>query len=139
MFRIDEAIANGDNLYKWNEEIQRMEFAYKDDILAEYNDLFARLFPNINLDPSTPQGQIITANVQQDLATISFCENIINSFFLGGTGQNLDLWAWNVFRVVRKKGIPSLVNVTITGVPNTDIPVDFLVTDGIYEYKIKEA
>ena len=31
MFRIDEAITNGDNLYKWNEEIQRMEFAYKDD------------------------------------------------------------------------------------------------------------
>lgn len=139
MFRIDEAIANGDNLYKWNEEIQRMEFAYKDDILAEYNALFARLFPDINLDPSTPQGQIITANVQQDLATISFCENMLNSFFFGGTGQNLDLWAWNVFRVVRKKGIPSLVNVTITGVPNTDIPNDFLVTDGIYEYKIKEA
>lgn len=139
MFRIDEAIANGDNLFKWNTETQRMEFAYKDEIEAEYNQLFSNLFPDINLDPSTPQGQIITTQVQQDLATIAFCENMLNSFFFGGTGIYLDLWAWNVFGVTRKKGTPAGVNILITGVPNTVIPIDFLVTDGTYEYKITES
>ena len=138
MFRIDEALNNGDNLYKLNEQTQRMEFSYKDEILESYNQLFSNLFPNINLDPSTPQGQIITSLVQQDLSTVSFCENMLNSFFLGGTGQYLDLWAWNVFRVVRKKGTPALVNITITGVPNTPISQGYLITDGIYEYKLRE-
>lgn len=138
MFRIEEAIANGDNLYIWNVDTQRMEFAYKDEIQERYNLLWSSLFPDLNLDPSTPQGQIITTEIQNDLVTISRFENQLNAFFFGGTGQNLDLWAWNAFRVKRKKGTASQVNILINGVPFTVVPNDYLVSDGIYDYKIKE-
>lgn len=138
MFNIDEAIANENNLYAWNTELQRMEFSYKDEILERYQNLFTNLFPDLNLDASTPQGQLITALTQEDLATVAYCENILNSFFFGGTGLNLDLWAWNTFRVKRKQGTPAQVNILITGVPTTAIPVDFTVTDGTYSYVIKE-
>ena len=35
MFRIDEAIQNGDNLFRFNQDNQRMEFAYKDDLYKQ--------------------------------------------------------------------------------------------------------
>lgn len=139
MFNIDTAIANGDNLYAYNTTTQQMEFKYKDDILAEYQALFTNLFPSLNLDASTPQGQIITALVQEDLATIGNFENQLNSFFFGGTGQYLDMWAWNLFRVTRNAGIASTATIRVTGVPNTVIPSDFLITDGTIQYKISAS
>ena len=139
MFRINEAIQNGDNLFRFNQDNQRMEFAYKDDLQEEYNQLWATCFPDLNLDPSTPQGQIITSEIQNDLATISNMENMLNSFFFGGTGIALDMWAWNLFRVTRKKGVASSVDILITGVPNTVITDDFTVSDGTYDYRISEA
>lgn len=135
MFNIDEAIENENNLFSYNEDTQRMEFAYKEDILLEYQTLFTTLFPTLNLDASTPQGQIITGLVQEDLATIANYENEINSFFFGGTGIYLDMWAWNVFRVTRKQGTPSTVLMTITGVPLTTVPTDFTITDGTQNYQ----
>lgn len=135
MFNIDEAIANENNLFTYSFDNQRMEFAYKEDIQAEYQQLFTTLFPTLNLDPSTPQGQIITSLVQEDLATIANYENEINSFFFGGTGIYLDMWAWNVFRVTRKQGTPSTVLMTITGVPGTIVPTDFTITDGTQNYQ----
>lgn len=138
MFRIDEAIANNSNLYVWNTETQRMEFAYKDEILTRYQNLFTTLFPDLNLDASTPQGQLITSLTQEDLATIANLENMLNAFFFGGSGLNLDLWAWNTFRVQRKQGTPAQVNILITGIPNTVVTVGFTVSDGTYSYVIKE-
>lgn len=135
MFSIDEAIANENNLFTYNSDTQRMEFAYKEDILLEYQQLFTTLFPTLNLDASTPQGQIITGLVQEDLATIANYENEINSFFFGGTGIYLDMWAWNVFRVTRKQGTLSTVLMTITGVPGTIVPTDFTITDGTQNYQ----
>lgn len=136
MFNIDNAITNNENLFKLNEETGRAEFKYKDDLQAEYNALYSNLFPNLNLDPSTPQGQIITAEIQSDLATISNIEAVLNAFFFGGSGTFLDLWAWNTFRVVRKAGVASTATVTITGVPSTEVPAGFTITDGTQNYTI---
>ena len=139
MFRIENALNNKSNLWSFNKETNQLEFAYKDNILSEYQTLFKNVFPDINTDPSTPQGQIITSLTQTDLATISYLENLANSFFLGGNGYFLDLWAWNLFRVTRKQGIPSSVLVSVQGVPGTEIPEDFLISDGKYNYKISKA
>lgn len=136
MFDIDTAIANGDNLYAYDTTTQQMFFKYRDDILLEYQALFSSLFPDLNLDPATPQGQIITALVQEDLATIGNFENQLNSFFFGGTGQYLDLWAWNLFRVTRKQGVAGTAIIHITGVAGTVIPSDFTITDGTIQYQI---
>ena len=71
MFRIDDKIAQNTNLWSLNDSGE-LEFSYKDDILSEYQSLFKTIFGDINTDPSTPQGQIITSLTQIDLATISY-------------------------------------------------------------------
>ena len=136
MFRIDDKIAQNTNLWSLNDSGE-LEFSYKDDILAEYQSLFKTIFGDINTDPSTPQGQIITSLTQIDLATISYLENLANAFFFGGSGDFLDKWAWNLYRVVRKNGTPSSVMITITGEPSTDIPPDFTISDGSENYIIE--
>ena len=136
MFRIDDKIAQNTNLWSLNDNGE-LEFSYKDDILSEYQSLFKTIFGDINTDPSTPQGQIITSLTQIDLATISYLENLANAFFFGGSGDFLDKWAWNLYRVTRKQGTPSSVMVKITGRPNTDIPSDFTISDGSENYIIE--
>ncbi|MDD5786038.1 baseplate J/gp47 family protein [Campylobacter lanienae] len=136
MFRIDNKIAQNTNLWSLNDSGE-LEFSYKDDILSEYQSLFKTIFGDINTDPSTPQGQIITSLTQIDLATISYLENLANAFFFGGSGDFLDKWAWNLYRVVRKNGTASSVMITITGEPSTDIPADFIVSDGSENYIIE--
>ena len=136
MFRIDDKIAQNTNLWSLNDSGE-LEFSYKDDILAEYQSLFKTIFGDINTDPSTPQGQIITSLTQIDLATISYLENLANAFFFGGSGDFLDKWAWNLYRVTRKQGTPSSVIIKITGRPTTDIPNDFTISDGSENYIIE--
>ena len=136
MFRIDDKIAQNTNLWSLNDSGE-LEFSYKDDILSEYQSLFKTIFGDINTDPSTPQGQIITSLTQIDLATISYLENLANAFFFGGSGDFLDKWAWNLYRVTRKQGTPSSVLIKITGRPNTDIPNDFTISDGSENYIIE--
>ena len=136
MFRIDDKIAQNTNLWNLNDSGE-LEFSYKDDILSEYQSLFKTIFGDINTDPSTPQGQIITSLTQIDLATISYLENLANAFFFGGSGDFLDKWAWNLYRVTRKQGTPSSVLIKITGRPTTDIPNDFTISDGSENYIIE--
>ena len=136
MFRIDDKIAQNTNLWSLNDNGE-LEFSYKDDILSEYQSLFKTIFGDINTDPSTPQGQIITSLTQIDLATISYLENLANAFFFGGSGDFLDKWAWNLYRVTRKQGTPSSVLIKITGRPTTDIPNDFTISDGSENYIIE--
>ena len=89
MFRIEREIQDKSNLWSLS-DTGNLEFSYKDDILAEYQNLFKTIFGDINIDESTPQGQIITSLTQVDLATISYLENLANAFFFGGSGEFLD-------------------------------------------------
>ena len=140
MFRIERNNSTNDfnksNLWSLNDS-GTLEFSYKDEILAQYQNLFKTIFGDINIDESTPQGQIITSLTQVDLATISYLENLANAFFFGGSGEFLDKWAWNLYRVVRKNGTPASVIITITGRPDTEIPADFTISDGSQNYIIE--
>lgn len=137
MFRIEaNNNFNKSNLWSLN-DTGTLEFSYKDEILAQYQNLFKTIFGDINIDESTPQGQIITSLTQVDLATISYLENLANAFFFGGSGEFLDKWAWNLYRVVRKNGTPASVIITITGRPDTEIPADFTISDGSQNYIIE--
>ena len=91
MFSANAPILQDSLLWSFDEELQKLNFSYKNNILADYQSLFKSLFPDINLDPSTPQGQIITSLVQIDMATISFLENLANGLFLGGYGHFMDI------------------------------------------------
>ena len=138
MFRIER---NNDNFNKSNlwslNDSGALEFSYKDEILAQYQNLFKTIFGDINIDESTPQGQIITSLTQVDLATISYLENLANAFFFGGSGEFLDKWAWNLYRVVRKNGTAGSAIITITGRPDTEIPSGFTISDGSQNYIIE--
>lgn len=137
MFRIEaNNNFNKSNLWSLNDS-GTLEFSYKDEILSQYQNLFKTIFGDINIDESTPQGQIITSLTQVDLATISYLENLANAFFFGGSGEFLDKWAWNLYRVVRKNGTPASVIITITGRPDTEIPADFTISDGSQNYIIE--
>ena len=137
MFRIEaNNNFNKSNLWSLNDS-GILEFSYKDEILSQYQNLFKTIFGDINIDESTPQGQIITSLTQVDLATISYLENLANAFFFGGSGEFLDKWAWNLYRITRKQGTPSSVVITITGRPETEIPSGFIVSDGSQNYKIE--
>lgn len=136
MFRIEKEIQDKSNLWSLS-DTGNLQFSYKDDILSEYQNLFKTIFGDINIDESTPQGQIITSLTQVDLSTISYLENLANAFFFGGSGEFLDKWAWNLYRITRKQGIPSSVVITITGRPETEIPADFIISDGSQNYKIE--
>lgn len=139
MFKIDESITAETNLWKFDRETQTIKFPYADELLSEYQTLFKSVFPNLNTDPSTPQGQLITSLTQTDLNTIAFLQNMINAFFFGGTGFSLDIWAWNLFRITRKEGIKSQVVVEISGVPRTSVPEGFQVSDGEHKFTIQNA
>ena len=133
-FPIDIALENETNLWTYNKNSQSIEFGYKDTIKADYEKVFENLFPNINLDFSTPQGQLITSLVQSDLNAIAYAESFINAFFFGGSGFFLDLWAWNNFRIQRKSGVKSQVTIKVEGISGTQIPLNFKVTDGTHYY-----
>lgn len=139
MFKIDGSITAETNLWKFDRETQTIKFPYADELLSEYQALFKSVFPNLNTDPSTPQGQLITSLTQTDLNTIAFLQNMINAFFFGGTGFSLDIWAWNLFRITRKEGIKSQVVVEISGVPRTSVPEGFQVSDGEHKFTIQNA
>ena len=136
MFKIDDSISQNQNLWQYNKETKNIEFPFADDILAEYQNAFNEIFPGINLDESTAQGQLITALTQRDLASIAYQQNMINSFFFGGSGVFLDMWAWNLFRVSRKQGIKSTVNIEIQGSAGVKVPTTFRITDGQHYYTL---
>ena len=139
MFKIDEALANGTNLWEYDKDKQAVKFAYADDIKAEYEKLFETIFPNINLDESSPQGQIITSLTQGDLNELNTLSNLANAFFFGGSGIFLDMWAFNLFRLTRKQGVKSQVIIEIQGKVGTTIPNTFKISDGEHYYTIASA
>lgn len=124
-------------LWQLNDSKTGLVFTGAGDIKSQYEELFKRLFPNLNLDPSTPQGQLISAKTEQLLHMISGLENIANSFFFGGSGQMLDIWAWNIFRARRKEAVAGFVVITIEGQQGTDIPAGFEVSDGTLFYRLE--
>lgn len=128
---------NGDLfLSAWQLAENRQSLVYKPtaDILEKYREVFKAVFPKISTDPTTPQGQMITALTEQDTNDLALIADMANSFFLGGNGSWLDEWAFMMFRLKRKEGTPSSVLLNVEGIPKSTITDGFLVSDGTLEY-----
>ena len=125
-------------LWRMKPDNSGVEFAFADEIIESYNELFSRIFPNINLDPNTPQGQIISYLAEQDLATISAIQSALNYQFMGGNGSFLDIWAFNNYRAKRKQGVNGSVVIDIQGVAGATIKKGFKVgtADGLYTFTL---
>lgn len=123
------------NLWELNADGSGLTYKETSEIESAYKELFNRIFPDLNLDPSTPAGQIITYLTEQDTATINAIQDIVNYFFLGGNNHLLDLWAYNQFRLTRKGAVKGNVTIEIIGVADTQIPKGFVVSDGNLQYQ----
>lgn len=118
-----------------SEDGKRIILKPTSEIYAQYENLFTEVFPGLNLDPSTPQGQIIAGLTESDTRTLKLIEGLVNVTMFGGSGEYLDKWAFNFFRVLRKEGSPSTVTVTVYGSPRVVILKGFTVSDGELKYK----
>lgn len=121
--------------WQLSEDGQRLVFKPTSDILEKYQTVFQEVFPNISTQPSTPQGQLITALTEQDTNDINLISEMTNSFFQGGEGQWLDEWAWNMFRITRKTSTPSSVVINVEGSNGAVISSGFIVSDGSLNYR----
>lgn len=114
---------------------QRLVYKPTSDIQSKYQIVFSTIFPNISIVPSTPQGQLITGLTEQDTNDLNLTSEMANSFFLGGEGQWLDDWAWMMYRLIRKKAIPSSVIIDVEGSNGAVITSGFTVSDGSLNYR----
>lgn len=121
---------NSNRLWAFDNDKKLLEFANSTDIIDHYRDLWKQVFPGINLDPHTPQGQLIANDVNTDLLTISFLNDLANYFMYGGEGRLLDVWAWNNYRTKRRPQTNGTVTMTIEGKPFENVEPDFIVTNG---------
>ena len=123
------------SLWQFNDDESLLVFKDNTEILADYNALFSELFPNLNLEAHTPQGQLIAVLAELDNVTIKKVSELVNMFFNGGSGKVLDLQMWNLFRAERKKEVLGYVTIKATGQAGTLIHKDFIVSDGELQFK----
>lgn len=126
------------NLWQFNKDKSKLEYTETQEIENAYKELFNNIFNGINTEPNTPAGQIITSLVEIDTATISAIQDLVNTFFLGGSGNILDNWANTLYRIKRKQAQKGSVLIDIQGIPNTIIPKGFVVSDGTLQYESQE-
>lgn len=111
------------------------------DILAEVQKIFTDIWPDINLDASTPQGMIITALTDK----LSQCQSVIaelaNIFYQGGAGHWLDIRNNTLFGITRKAATINYIDIQITGLPYYQLKAGLEVSDadGLYKFYLKNT
>lgn len=118
----------------WIKTENGLELNDTSTILEQVKNVFTTAFPDLNTDPSTPQGQIITSltelltQAQQDIVEFT------NIFVNGGTGIWLDAYAKTYYGITRKQASKGSVTALISGTIGTIIPAGFTAKSGDYEY-----
>lgn len=119
----------------WIKTENGLELSDTSTILEQVQDVFLKAFPNLNVEPSTPQGQIITAitelftKAQTDI--VEFANVILN----GGTGIWLDAYCKTYYGIIRKTASKGSVTALISGTIGTIIPAGFIAKSGDYEFE----
>lgn len=118
----------------WIKTENGLELNDTSTILEQVKNVFTTAFPDLNTDPSTPQGQIITSltelltQAQQDIVEFA------NVFVNGGTGIWLDAYTKTYYNITRKQASKGSVTALISGTIGTIIPAGFTAKSGDYEY-----
>ena len=119
----------------WIKTDNGLELNDTSSILQQVQDVFLKAFPNLNVEPSTPQGQIITAitelftKAQTDI--VEFANVVLN----GGTGIWLDAYCKTYYGIIRKTASKGSVTALISGAIGTVIPAGFIAKSGDYEFE----
>lgn len=111
------------------------------ELLAEVQKIFTDVWPDINLDASTPQGMIITALTDKIAQCQSSIAELANIFYQGGTGYWLDIRNNTLFGLTRKEATTNYIDVQITGLPYYQLKAGLEVsdTDGLYKFYLKDT
>lgn len=106
------------------------------ELLARAQKVFTDIWPDINTDAATPQGQIITELTDILAECQSRIAELANVFYLGGNGKWLDLRNQTFFGIVRRPASPNMIDVKIVGQPLYKIKAGFEISDveGIYKF-----
>lgn len=118
----------------WQKTENGLELKDTSTILEQVQNVFLTAFPNLNTDPSTPQGQIITAITEMFVQAQSDITEFANIFVNGGTGVWLDAYCKTYYGITRKQVSNGSVTALISGTNGTIIPVGFSAKSGDYEY-----
>ena len=107
------------------------------DVLEQYQEAYkTALGADLNLDASTPQGQLITNDVNNHTVLQAEIVNAINNYSVFyATQRALDV-AGSRYGYYRKSGVATIVVATITGAPGTIIPTGSKASDGSNEYEL---
>ena len=107
------------------------------DVRSDFETAYKEaLGADLNLDSSTPQGQMIIndttmlTTAQQEVVKMA---NNVSIYY--ATGHALDV-AGSEWGYYRKSAAGTVVVVKITGTQSTVVPAETLVTDGTYEYAL---
>lgn len=111
------------------------------ELLAEVQKIFTDVWPDINLDASTPQGMIITALTNKIAQCQSSIAELANMFYQGGTGYWLDIRNNTLFGLTRKEATTNYIDVQITGRPYYQLKAGLEIsdTDGLYKFYLNDA
>ena len=104
-------------------------------ILQQVQNVFLTAFPNLNVEPSTPQGQIITAITELFTKAQTDIVEFANIFVNGGTGIWLDAYCKTNFGIIRKTASKGSITALISGAVGTVIPAGFTAKSGDYEFE----
>ena len=119
----------------WIKSDNGLKISDTSSILEQVQNVFLQAFPNLNIEPSTPQGQIITfitelfTKAQTDI--LEFANVILN----GGTGIWLDAYCKTYYGIIRKTASKGSVTALISGTIGTIIPAGFTAKSGDYEFE----
>lgn len=122
-------------LLSWIKSDNGLKISDTSSILEQVQNVFLQAFPNLNIEPSTPQGQIITfitelfTKAQTDV--LEFANVILN----GGTGIWLDAYCKTYYGIIRKTASKGSVTALISGTIGTIIPAGFTAKSGDYEFE----
>lgn len=119
----------------WIKTDNGLELNDTSSILQQVQDVFLKAFPNLNVEPSTPQGQIITAITEMFVQAQSDITEFANIFVNGGTGVWLDAYCKTYYGITRKQASNGSVTAIISGTNGTIIPVGFTAKSGDYEFE----
>ena len=119
----------------WNRNNNGLELQDTSSILEQVQNVFLTAFPNLNVEPSTPQGQIITAITEMFVQAQSDITEFANIFVNGGTGVWLDAYCKTYYGITRKQASNGSVTAIISGTNGTIIPIGFTAKSGDYEFE----
>ena len=119
----------------WTKSDNGLELSDTSTILEHVQNVFLQAFPNLNIEPSTPQGQIITAITEMFVQAQSDITEFANIFVNGGTGVWLDAYCKTYYGITRKQASNGSVTAIISGTNGTIIPVGFTAKSGDYEFE----